>query len=53
MMCAELDSEKALFVYLNEIDRDYYPTKDEVLATCNTPLLYATKDGSIYGFSDR
>ncbi len=53
MMCAELESEKVLLVFLNEIDRDYYPTKDEVLAACDTPLLYATKDGSIYGFSDR
>ena len=49
-MCAKLENERALFVYLNEITRDYYPSKDEALSACPLPLLHQAGDGSIYGF---
>ena len=48
-MCAEIDQGKALFVYLNEVTRNYLPSKAEVLEACSLRLLFYTKEGSIYG----
>jgi len=49
-MCADLENGKTLFVFLNEIDRDYYASQDEVLDACNVPLIYKLRDGMIYGY---
>lgn len=49
-MCGTLAGGEAILVYLNGITwRDYYPSKQAILAKCELPILYDTSDGTIYG----
>lgn len=49
-MCTEVNSNKAIIVYLDQVNwREYFPDEQELIDTCKLPLLIEEKDGAIYG----
>ena len=53
-MCNKVIQGKAILVYLKQINwRNYLPKEEQLLETCQLPVLYDTEDGTIYGLPEK
>ncbi|MDR3574627.1 MAG: hypothetical protein P4L50_12240 [Anaerolineaceae bacterium] len=52
-MCKDIKENKAVLVYLSQIQRRYLPTQKEIMSTCQLPILQGFVDGTVYSVNYR
>jgi hypothetical protein len=49
IMCSKVKKGDAVVIYYDSIHRWYLPTLEQVVTTCEIPLLRKLEDGQVYG----